>query len=320
MEKTLLGEIVEESNKTQNLDPRQLRNALGSFATGVTIITANDLEHETYVGVTANSFNSVSLDPPLVLWNLARNARSLPAYQSSEYFAVNVLASDQTELANRFATQRPDKFNDVEFELGVEGIPLLTGCAAHFQCKSSFSYEGGDHVIFVGEVLQFDDLNRSGLVFYKGKYAVSHPHPQIDQTETGGFVDDYLHYLLLMAAYRFEENFRPITEQKGLNHYEWRVLAMLSDRSGRKLADLAQTATTSQSELEKVLDKMVRSNMIEMKGDVDPGYYLTADGNSQAIQLLAAAKAHEADKLSVLGTIEAQSLKESLKLLIKNNS
>ena len=311
---------MKESSETQNFDPRQLRNALGSFATGVTIITANDLESETYVGVTANSFNSVSLDPPLVLWSLARNARSLPAYQSSEYFAVNVLASDQTELANRFAAQRPDKFNDVEFEPGVGGVPLLSGCAAHFQCKSRFSYEGGDHVIFVGEVLQFDDLNRSGLVFYKGKYAVSHPHPQIDQTETGGFVDDYLHYLLLMAAYRFEENFRPITEQKGLNHYEWRVLAMLSDRSGRKLADLAQNATTSQSELEQVLDKMLRSNLIEMKGDAEPGYYLTEDGNSQAIQLLAAAKAHEADKLSVLGTTEAQSLKESLKLLIKTNS
>ncbi|MBT7951374.1 MAG: flavin reductase [Gammaproteobacteria bacterium] len=306
--------------QAQSFDPHQLRNALGSFATGVTIITANDVDPDTYVGVTANSFNSVSLDPPLVLWNLAKKARSLPAYQSSEYFAVNVLASDQTELANRFATQQPGKFNDVDFELGVGGIPLLAGCAAHFQCKRSLSYEGGDHVIFVGEVLQFDDFNRPGLVFYKGKFAVSRPYPQIDQSETGGFVDDYLHYLLLMAAYRFEENFCPIIEQNGLNHYEWRVLAMLSDRAGRNLADLAQNTPTSQPEIEKVLEKMVRTNLIERKGDVDSGYYLTGDGNLKAVQLLAAAKAHEADTLSVLGTTEAQSLKESLKMLLKNIS
>lgn len=317
-----MGEFLETSgNKpSSGLDPRRLRNALGSFATGITIITANDLNPDNYVGITANSFSSISLNPPLILWSLDKKARSLSAYQSSEYFAVNILSADQIDLANRFATQQPDKFNSIEFDQGVGGVPLFRNCAAHFQCKISFCFEGGDHIIFVGEVLQFDDFNRPGLVFYKGKYSLSHTHPQLEKTDSSGFVDDYLHYLLLMATSKFEKNFSPIIENDDIQHYEWRVLAMLSDKSGRKLADMAEMGVMDQVELQNVLDVMQHSDLIISEGDKDCWYSLTEQGKEQAHHLLAAAKAHETQILDGLGTTEAQLLKNSLKFLIKNTA
>ena len=111
----------------------QFRTALGMFATGVTIVTARTQEGE-LVGLTANSFNSVSLDPPLVLWSLSRAAASLPAFQAGSHYAINVLGADQQALAQRFATRRVDRFADVDFVQGTCGAPLLAGAVATFEC------------------------------------------------------------------------------------------------------------------------------------------------------------------------------------------
>lgn len=156
--------------KPENLDGRALRSALGAFATGVTIISTQDSSGQD-VGVTANSFNSVSLDPPMVLWSLARKANSLAAFQSNPHFAVHILAADQDGLSRRFATQGIDKFAGIEVERGFGDAPLIDGCAARFQCRTAFNYDGGDHVIFVGEVLAFDSFGRPPLLFHAGKYA-----------------------------------------------------------------------------------------------------------------------------------------------------
>ena len=152
-------------------DQTELRSALGSFATGVTIITTRGADGRDY-GLTANSFNSVSLDPPLVLWSLNRNSASLAAFMASESFAVHVLAADQQPLSNRFARKGEDKFAGLSLARGLDGAPLLEGCAARFECRSRHRYEGGDHWIFVGEVAAFRHCHKPPLVFHGGRYEV----------------------------------------------------------------------------------------------------------------------------------------------------
>lgn len=158
-----------------NFSRPEFRTALGMFATGVTIVTARTVEGE-LVGLTANSFNSVSLDPPLVLWSLARAAASLPAFSTGSHYAINILGADQKALARRFATRGVDRFADVQFVEGVGGAPLLAGAAATFECFNRSRYEEGDHVIFVGEVERCTHrAGASPLLFHGGKFYTEHP-------------------------------------------------------------------------------------------------------------------------------------------------
>lgn len=167
------------------IDPRQLRNALGHFATGVTIVTTLDAEREP-VGVTVNSFSSVSLEPPLVLWSLARKSWSLPAFENAEHFAIHVLGSDQQDLSDRFARASSDKFGAVETRPGLGDVPLLNGCAAVFECTTEHRYDGGDHIILVGRVQAFSVCDKAPLLFYRGRYAV--PEPETHQVSFASFM------------------------------------------------------------------------------------------------------------------------------------
>lgn len=153
----------------------QFRTALGMFATGVTIVTARTQEGN-LVGLTANSFNSVSLDPPLVLWSLSRAAASLPAFRAGSHYAINVLGADQQALALRFASKNVDRFADVAFVDGAGGAPILAGAAATFECFNRSRYDEGDHVIFVGEVERCTRRDgASPLLYHGGKFYAEHP-------------------------------------------------------------------------------------------------------------------------------------------------
>jgi len=151
------------------------RAALGMFATGVTIVTARGADGVP-VGLTANSFNSVSLNPPLVLWSLARSAGSMPAFEHGSHYAINILAAEQHALAERFASKAQDRFADLAFREGIGGAPLIDGAAAVFECFNRSRYEEGDHVIFVGEVERC--VWRDGaqpLIFHGGRYFTELP-------------------------------------------------------------------------------------------------------------------------------------------------
>lgn len=153
----------------------EFRAALGMFATGVTIVTARTPQGK-LIGLTASSFNSVSLNPPLVLWSLARTAASMAAFQTGSHYAINILAADQQDLARRFGTRGKDRWAGVKFEEGVGGAALLAGAAATFECFNRSRYEEGDHVIFVGEVERC--AHRAGaspLLFHGGKFYTEHP-------------------------------------------------------------------------------------------------------------------------------------------------
>jgi flavin reductase (DIM6/NTAB) family NADH-FMN oxidoreductase RutF len=154
---------------------QEFRAALGMFATGVTIVTARTAEGR-LIGLTANSFNSVSLAPPLVLFSLARAAASMTVFSAGSHYAINVLAAEQKTLAERFATRGADRWAGVGFEEGAGGAPLLHGAAATFECFNRSRYEEGDHVIFVGEVEHC--THRAGalpLLFHGGRYYTELP-------------------------------------------------------------------------------------------------------------------------------------------------
>jgi 4-hydroxyphenylacetate 3-hydroxylase, reductase component len=154
----------------QSFNSRSFRSALGTFATGVTVITTITPTGE-MIGNTASSFNSVSLDPPLVLWSLARNALSFDIYLNAKYFAVNVLREGQDDLSARFSKSADDKWYGIDYEFWDTGCPILPSALAIFECRSTFTYDGGDHAIFVGEVMKFDhDPKGKPLVFWRGGY------------------------------------------------------------------------------------------------------------------------------------------------------
>ena len=159
-----------------DFDGASFRSALGRFATGVTVVTTRDPEGNR-VGLTVSSFNVVSMEPRLVLWSLDRQSSTLPAFDAASHFAVNVLGSEQRAISDRFAGHAEDKFRDLDCPDGAGGVPLLPGCIAWFQCKTIHQYDGGDHVIFVGQVEAFESQSGAALLFHDGDYCVAGSRP-----------------------------------------------------------------------------------------------------------------------------------------------
>ncbi|WP_027551025.1 flavin reductase family protein [Bradyrhizobium sp. Cp5.3] len=159
----------EFASDSSPIDPRDFRNALGTYATGVTIITAAAPDGRPY-GLTCNSFASVSLNPPLVLWSLVVYSSSLTVFQNASHFTVNVLGASQQALANKFAKSADDKFAGVDWTPGLGNAPVLAESIANFQCRSVNRYYGGDHVIFLGAVEAYAYNSKEQLLFARGTY------------------------------------------------------------------------------------------------------------------------------------------------------
>lgn len=166
------------------IDPAELRRCLGSFVTGVTVITVLD-DNGAPIGMTANSFNSVSLDPPLIVWSLRTNAKTFDAYSRAKRFVVNILAEDQIDISNQFARPGADRFAGVGTTPGIAGVPLIDGCAAYFECSTEAVYPGGDHLLFLGRVERIVGSTRKPLAFGAGKYLVVHPYDNAKNASSG---------------------------------------------------------------------------------------------------------------------------------------
>jgi len=154
---------------SNEIDQNGYRRALGCFATGVAIATTVD-KYGRKSGMTISSFNSVSLDPPLVLWSIDRESNNFEAFIEAEHFAVHVLTVDQKSICERFAGRGIDKFEGLDCTEGVARSPILPDYSAVFECGTEHRYDGGDHVILVGRVLKFDDRETDPLIFYRGHY------------------------------------------------------------------------------------------------------------------------------------------------------
>jgi flavin reductase (DIM6/NTAB) family NADH-FMN oxidoreductase RutF len=162
-------EALLEDNVPQK-DLRGFRKCLGQFGTGVTVVTTN--AEGVPVGVTANSFSSLSLDPPLVMWAIGRRSRSYPAFGAASRFAVNILSDSQVEISRRFASEAENKFADVPWSPGACG-PILDGALALLECEREAVSDAGDHIILIGRVQRFKMYAGSPLLYVQGRYAIA---------------------------------------------------------------------------------------------------------------------------------------------------
>lgn len=311
-------------DEKREFDSREFRSALGAFATGVTIVTAVGPDGSR-IGVTANSFNSVSLDPPMILWSLAKTSRSLAVFEQAPYWAVHILAADQDNLSNHFAKSGIDKFADMDVELGAGGVPLLRACASRLQCKTAFIYEGGDHVIFVGEVLKFDRRDVAPLVFHGGKYALAarKAEPAVlsgnsPRDSDISYGEDFLGYLLWRAAQHFQSRVMVHLQAHGLNPDSFMILAMLLHRDARTIGQLASgLPQPSATDVNALLDTLAgRGFVITMQTAGAEEVRLTTAGREVTLLIHAASKAIEADMLGRLEPTEAMAFKHLIRRFI----
>jgi 3-hydroxy-9,10-secoandrosta-1,3,5(10)-triene-9,17-dione monooxygenase reductase component len=302
------------------IDAKQFRQALGAFTTGVTIVTTLDGAGGN-VGVTANSFNSVSLDPPMVLWSIGRSSTNIESFVAARHFAVHVLAADQDALASHFARRGVDRFAGLELERGADGIPLLQGCAARFQCRCAFQYEGGDHVILVGEVLKFDHYEREPLVFKGGRFAFAVPKAAeaadtaaAPSAGSGAFAPDFLIYQLGRAYHQMFLRLQPELERRRLGVAEYFALSMLGIRDRRSLAEL--DALVSYTGARVTAETGRRLVELGLAAAADDALSLTLAGQRALVELLAVAKAAGEDAESGFDRSESRVLRQFLSRLI----
>lgn len=298
---------------------KEFRNALGSFATGVTIATTKDANGDP-VGVTASSFNSVSLDPPLVLWSLAKSSHSREAFCESGHFAVHVLAASQEELSNRFARSGEDKFEGVEWREGELGSPVFDSHASLFQCKTRHQYEGGDHIILVGEVIDFEAREEAPLLFHGGSYAERRPRPRSGTEETvdtehGRFSDDFLFYLISRAHFQTSRPTRERLEQLGSSMEEYLTLAVLSMEAPLGQQELgSRLVHTGHAPSTRLLDLMTRKKLIV---ETDGQYDLAKAGQELFVETLAFGKAMEAGLANHFTPAELAETKRVLRRIVE---
>lgn len=175
----MIDHIEEMALQPVNVEnPREIRNLLGQFATGVTVITTRSKQGRK-VGMTANSFSSLSLDPPLILWSLSKTAPSLSDFVEAEHFAIHMLAQEHHFLSGHFAKASVDKFAGIAHRDSDVGVPILEDVLATLVCRNVTQYEGGDHLIFIGQIEQYQQRQGEPLVFHAGKYRVAAAHPEL---------------------------------------------------------------------------------------------------------------------------------------------
>ena len=306
---------------TEAFSAREFRDALSSFATGVTVVTCLDANGDP-VGATASSFNSVSMDPPLILWSITKTAYSAEAFINAKHFVVNVLSAEQIDISNKFARSGIDKFADVVVEQGIGGVPMLPGTITRFECESWATYDGGDHEIVVGQVKGMRSTAGSGLVFYRGAYATAEAIPAlapVESNDVSHFIDNYLLYFMSRATHQMGEKFHQLVADDGLTTKEWRVLACLYNENSMSLADLAKRTMIDQATLLELSIDLQKHNMARLQ-QLDTGTKITgtAAGQKRVEHLIEDCQTAESNALEGLDSDAAETLKTMLQRIIKN--
>jgi 3-hydroxy-9,10-secoandrosta-1,3,5(10)-triene-9,17-dione monooxygenase reductase component len=317
--------VNNEMTTNQTVDPISLREALGSFATGITIVTTLGSGAED-IGLTANSFNSVSLTPPMVLWSLSKTSHSQPAFAAAEYFAVHILAVDQEPLSNLFSKRGADKFSGLKTDRGYGGIPLLKDCAARFQCRTAFRYDGGDHDIFVGEVVEFEHFEKAPLIFHRGKYGIvaeKNPSEDTSPQNDGSFSKNFLGFLLGQAHFKLFDAIRQELLRLNISLDQYFALCALGTGEMRSAEELNEMGRFYDRAFkpDAALDLLARGMIgCEACSVENPRLYLTQEGRRLMIELLAIGKGAEATAQQDFDCSEAQLLRSLLKRLVHGGS
>ena len=308
-----------------NFSSNDFRSALSSFATGVTIITARDLNDDP-IGMTASSFNSVSMEPPLVLWSIAKSALSSPSFTNATFFAVHVLASDQSEISNKFAIKGEDKFSNINWHEDQNRVPIISDVSSRFDCQTHDIHDGGDHWIIVGHVLNLENSSKQGLVFSQGSYATTSTikpkqHSEFNVDTGASLIDELLIYQLARASRQVETLFHKTVEEEGLTIPEWRILASLYGKVSRNLVDLCARTFVDPSAITDVLSQMNNDNLCVLSGEGSSMVITgTESGMKRVAHLFNMAKNQENEILKNMNEQERLSLLGSLENVISNTN
>jgi flavin reductase (DIM6/NTAB) family NADH-FMN oxidoreductase RutF/DNA-binding MarR family transcriptional regulator len=313
---------MSQTVETSDFSQHAFRRALGNFATGVTIITAVSPEGEK-VGVTASSFNSLSMDPPLVLWSSMKTARSCAIFESASHFAVNILTSDQMQLSNHFARQNEDKFAGIDWEPGIGGAPILPDCAGRFQCEAYDKLDGGDHWIFVGKVVAFDDFGRPPLCFHQGSYSMVFNHPGNGSkrdvaltSHSEGRTGNHNFFLMLKAIRAYQDRYQPKLEGLGLSLIEARALMVLGDASGGQAHELVADLNAPITEVREALLNLRERGLIEASGE---GFAVSSAGQVKVDQCWNLADTHAEQTFDEFSQDEMATFTHVLRILIEQS-
>ena len=299
-----------------------LRDAFGSFATGVTIVTTSGPAGAD-IGLTANSFSSVSLDPPMVLWSLARTSSSIDAFRNSVYFAVHILSADQEALSARFASKGIDRFGGLAIDRGPDGIPMLPDCMARFTCKLAYQYEGGDHDIFVGEIVDFSHSASKPLVFHGGRYGMLLQRQTAAAAEPADALSnlssDDLLYQVSNAYLRTRQAVIEKLERDGWTAEEYAVLSIVGREDGLCIPEIVARSEKfrGQAISGAIVQKLIARGLLREDDSTDgqAKVRLTREGRISVMELVAIRKSSESDVQGNLDWSEVQLLKHLLSRL-----
>jgi flavin reductase (DIM6/NTAB) family NADH-FMN oxidoreductase RutF/DNA-binding MarR family transcriptional regulator len=299
-------------------DPRGFRRALGHFATGVTIVTAQC--DGQLAGMTANSFSSVSLDPPLILWSIGKSSQSLSLFEKADCFAINVLASDQMDLASRFARSGVDKFVGVQWHPGVGGAPCLPGASATFECTKHAVIDAGDHFVWLGKVERYSRAQREPLLFSHGRFGLAVDYPVLGGEAENGAVQagsgtDHTTMLgLLWDAFTcLSHGFEPEREALGLSVSQGRVLSLIERYPGARLETIARKGHVSPQGAEEAVRSLIAAGYATLEPDGCWG--VTAKGRDNVALRRQRAAAFEASRLKAFSAAELEATCKVLKAL-----
>ncbi|NRF72374.1 flavin reductase family protein [Aquincola sp. S2] len=297
---------------------RSFRRCLSQFGTGVTVITAQ-LEGER-VGVTANSFSSLSLDPPLIVWALNRRATSLALFESASHFAVNILAADQIDVSRCFSTPGIDRFGQVPWCRGETGAPILADVLAVLECEREAMHDGGDHVLMVGRVRKFTRFEKEPLLFVQGRYGVAVDHPGLKAPPTAAtqapVAETSLLVMLLFAYQALSEKFDAHRQAEGLTLAQSRVLAVLHrNPDGLTLASLVRQAYLGMRDAEDAVAELAERSLVQRCGG--ELLRLTDQGRERREALLRRLHEFDAQQLAGLPDTDIESIRGLLTHVIE---
>lgn len=305
-------------------DGRAFRRSLGQFATGVTVMTASNGEQ--LLGMTVNSFAALSLEPPLVLWSIRRESGALQAFQAAGHFAVNVLAANQVELSNRFASSKGDKFADTPWTRGLHGAPLLHGAIAHMECVLHEVVEGGDHLLLIGRVERYARFAGEPLLFTQGRYAVTQEHPdalvQADPNAapvdvaydvSRGTILRLLHY----TSNRMSLAFMRHRVAESLSVAQFRIYGWLRDQS-HTAEELKRLAYLGSRDTDDTLSGLCEQG--QLSRDDAGRYCLTPAGRERALAIVQHVETFEAELLQGVSEADLAATRRVLGLLAERTA
>lgn len=301
------------------VDKAELRRALGRFATGVAIVTTVD-GHDRPVGVTVNSFNSVSLSPPLVLWSLDDRSLSRSAFEQCTYFSVHILSADQADLARRFAARGTEKFSGIEWERGHGGIPMLTQFASRLICRRYAGHDGGDHRIFIGEVIDVASHASAALTFFAGEFGIAFPKSLRVEHSAGtapAFRPDFLIYLLDRCFDQLNRPFYAEVTTLGLSLEAGKLLAVMSTGQSHTITSLLRLDALLGSPTIRAVGELESAGLVQTDPNGSGRVSLTNAGHDRAKAILALGRALEAHALRELSAPDVAALRTLLTRLVE---